>query len=108
VAPVGMLFLGHLSYKKKSEKKNQKFVNYSKCEISEFKTENVQEVKMIKSAIFVPQSGGATEQWLRPQIHPHHIKGGGWRHIEANDFIMPDSTPPPTFPHPIRGARDMI
>jgi hypothetical protein len=46
VAPVGMLFLGHLSYKKKSEKKNQKFVNYSKCEISEFKTENVQEVKM--------------------------------------------------------------
>jgi hypothetical protein len=76
--------LGHFSWKKKSKKKNQKFENDLKSEILEFRTE-------IRYAIFTQE------------VQPNN---GGGRHVETNVFIVPYFTP--TFPHLIRGTRDLI
>jgi hypothetical protein len=82
---------------KEIQEKESEIQKRFKNEISEFKTENVQEVKMDQICHFCAMIGRHNRTMVAAPDLSAPYKRGARRHVEANTFIVPDSTPPP--PH---------
>jgi hypothetical protein len=85
------------------EKEIQKFINDSKSEISEFKTENVPKVKTDQIRYFCITIGRRNRTMVAAS-NPSAPYKRRWLAACWKPTFSSYHIPPPTFPHPIREA----